>query len=582
MNEPEKNWHLATGVSSNGLPAGIPPPIVQVLLNRGVNSAEKLTFFLDPPHHLPYNPLRMSGMDLALQRLYQAIEEHETVGIFGDFDVDGITGTAIVAEGLREMGVSVVPYLPDRRDEGHGLSRGSVRRLVRQGVSVIVTVDCGVTAVAEVAEAKQLGADVIITDHHTPHGTTPEAVSIINPKVEGSQYPFGDLCGAGIAFKLIQGLAQFYGQAWSPALLELAALGTIADLVPLLDENRFMVRQGLIELARTQRPGLLALYRIANVNTEYLSTETVSFQIAPRLNAAGRMSHAVESLQLLLTRSPREANDLALRLEELNQDRRDLTERAFGAARGQLDRQPSLPSILIVFDPTITPGIAGLVAGRLVEKHHRPAVVLSSIDEDHVVASGRSIPEFNLVQAFTACADLFVRYGGHSQAAGFTLAKARISTLREQLTAIAEATLANQYLQPALDLDARLNLSDLTPELLHWLRLLEPFGVGNPQPRFLIEGLQVVETRQVGKTGQHLRIRVRQGDLERTALAFNQSERWVDGTSIIDLAGTISVDFWRGTETITIKVTDFRPARGQSEIRNQVGSRPGAKPMLAC
>jgi single-stranded-DNA-specific exonuclease len=535
--------------------------MVQVLLNRGVNSAEKLTFLLEPPHKLLYNPLRLSGMDLALQRLYQAIEQHETVGVFGDFDVDGITGTAIVSEGLREMDVSVVPYLPHRVDEGHGLSSESVQQLVSQGVSLIVTVDCGVTSVAEVAEAKQSGADVIITDHHTPPATSPNAIAIINPKIAGSQYPFGDLCGAGIAFKLMQGLYQYYGQAWSPTLMELAALGTIADLVPLVDENRFLVRQGLIELAQTQRPGLRALYRRANVKSESLNTETVSYQIAPRLNAAGRMSHAIESLQLLITKSESEAEHLAQRLEELNQDRRNLTEQAFAAAGRQVNHQSSLPSILIVEDPCITPGVAGLVAGRLVEKHHRPAVVLASIDNEHVVASGRSIPEFNLVQSFTTCADLFVRYGGHSQAAGFTLEKVRISQMREQLTAIAEETLETQDLQPALEMDARLNLSDLTPELLHWLRQLEPFGVGNPQPRFLIEGLQIVETRYVGQSGQHVRLRVRQGTHQRTALAFNQAERWAEGVSQVDLVCTISTDFWNGAETITLKALDFRPAR---------------------
>lgn len=561
MSRTERNWHLPPEATGGALPAGIPLPIVQLLLNRGVNSAEKLTFLLEPPHKLPYNPLRLSGMDLALQRLYQAIERHETVGVFGDFDVDGITGTAIVSEGLREMEVSVVPYLPHRVYEGHGLSSESVQQLVSQGVSLIVTVDCGVTSVAEVAEAKQSGADVIITDHHTPPATSPNAIAIINPKIAGNQYPFGDLCGAGIAFKLMQGLYQYYGQAWSPALMELAALGTIADLVPLVDENRFLVRQGLIELAQTQRPGLRALYRRANVKSESLNTETVSFQIAPRLNAAGRMSHAIESLQLLITKSESEAEHLAQRLEELNQDRRDLTEQAFAAADRQVNHQSSLPSILIVEDPCITPGVAGLVAGRLVEKHHRPTVVMASIDNEHVVASGRSIPEFNLVQSFTTCADLFIRYGGHSQAAGFTLEKVRISQMREQLTAIAEETLETQDLQPALEMDARLNLSDITPELLHWLRQLEPFGVGNPQPRFLIEGLQIIETRYVGQSGQHVRLRVRQSTHQRTALAFNQAERWAEGVSQVDLVCTISTDFWNGAETITLKVLDFRPAR---------------------
>ncbi len=554
----EKKWLLPPAANSHQLPRDIPAPIAQALLNRGIDTAEKLSIFLDPPQQLPYNPMRIAGMDRALQRLFQAIKQKEHVGVFGDFDVDGITGTAIVTEGLQDLGVSVTPYLPHRVEEGHGLSHAAIRHLTEQGVSLIVTVDCGVTSVAEVAEANSLGTDVIITDHHLPPAEPPNAVAIINPKMEGSQYPFDGLCGAGIAFKLMQGLYQYHGQPWSPALLELAALGTIADLVPLLDENRFLVREGLTELALTQRPGLQALYRVAGIQPQALSAETVAFQIAPRLNSAGRMSHAKESLQLLTTRSESEAEELAQRLEGLNLERRTLTEEAFSAACSQVEQQDNLPPILLVGHPSITPGVAGLVAGRLVERHHRPAVVMASIDEEHVVASGRSIPQFNLVQAFDDCQDLFVRYGGHSQAAGFTLKKEKIPQLREQLTAVAQRTLSSIEDAPTLSVDAELNLAQLTPDLLHWLRQLEPFGVGNPQPKFLIRGLQVIEARNVGALGQHLRLRVRQDGHEGTALAFNQAERWAEGTSHIDIVSTISVDVWRGAETITLKVVDFR------------------------
>ena len=560
MTLPNKSWELAPPPAGSTLPGAVPAPISALLHSRGITTPEDLAVFLDPPHHLPHNPMRFNEMDRALARIYQAVERRETVGVFGDFDVDGITGTAIITEGLTNMGVPVVPYLPHRRDEGHGLSPPALRRLAEQGVGLLITVDCGVTAAAEVAQAREMGMDAIITDHHTPTEDTPDAVAIINPRMSGNRYPFGDLCGAGIAFKLIQGLYQFYGQPWAPELLELAALGTIADLVPLLDENRFFVQQGLSQLSQTRRAGLLALYRQGNIDPARITAETVSFQIAPRLNAAGRMSHAEESLRLLTTSSEQEAEFLARRLEDLNLERRRLTEQGFTAARQQVESLPELPPILVVTDPIITPGVAGLVAGRLAELYGRPGVVMADIGEDRLVASGRSVPGFNLVESFAACADLFVRYGGHAQAAGFTVERDQVHPLRDRLNGLAADAFARQPQETNLELDARLELADLNPGLVEWLGRLEPFGVGNPAPMFLVSGLQVVENRRVGATGQHLRLRVRQGGRQCTALAFNQADRWPNVPSTVDIAGSVLVDHWNGMETVNLKIADLRSA----------------------
>ena len=250
-----KKWLLKETPEAHALPPEVPLPLVPMLLGRGIDTAEKLRLFLNPPHNLPYDPLRLAGMDLAVQRLYSAVERRETVGVFGDFDVDGVTGTAIIVEGLRALGVPVIPYLPHRVDEGHGLSNAAVEQLSNQGVSLIVTVDCGVTSVDEVFGARRLGTEVIITDHHSPGSALPDAAAIINPRVAESSYPYLHLSGAGLAFKLIQGLCQFYGQPWSPSLLELAAMGTIADLVPLTDENRYLVREGLSRAGRDKTAG---------------------------------------------------------------------------------------------------------------------------------------------------------------------------------------------------------------------------------------------------------------------------------------------------------------------------------------
>ena len=557
-----KRWDLPPAVQDHSLPSHLPTAIAKLLVHRGVDSAEMLRIFLEPPQRLPYDPLRLAGMDLALRRIYQAINQQEPVGIFGDFDVDGVTGTAIIAEGLKGFGLSVLPYLPHRTEEGHGLSKAAVHHLVEQGAGLIITVDCGVTSSDEVAYARQLGADVIITDHHLPQSDLPDAVAIINPKLPGGSYPFLSLCGAGLAFKLVQGLYQFHGQPWNNALLELAALGTIADLVPMLDENRYLVQEGLASLAQTQRPGLQALYRLAGIDSGPLTTETVSFQLTPRLNSPGRLGHSMDSYRLLTTSSLSEAEALAGKLEALNQERRELSKLAIDAAHGQvLSRSESvgLPALLLVSSKEITRGLAGLVAGRLAETFHRPAVAMS-VEDDYVVGSGRSIPEFDIFEAFSACQDLFVRFGGHSQAAGFTLSKEKIPLLEERLIAVAEKALDSRELKPALEIDAEIRLDELSGDLRSWFSRLEPFGPANPQPVFVSRRARVLQTKYVGKAGQHVHLKVTQGNERWTALAFNQAERWVEGTSEVDLVYSLIHDRWQGVERQTLKVLDFQPS----------------------
>ena len=559
-----KRWDLPSLPSTHSLPSNIPGAAVQILLRRGLDTPEKLRVFLTPPQKLPYEPQRLLGMDRAVQRLFQAVNQGEKVGIFGDFDVDGVTGTAILGEGLASFGIPVLPYLPSRADEGHGLSNAAVGYMVDQGVSLIITVDTGVTAVAEVAEARRLGADVIITDHHVPQADLPESVATIDPNLPGVTYPFTGLCGAGLAFKLMQGLYEFHGQPWSPALLELAAMGTIADLVPLVDENRFLVQQGLIELRQTQRPGLQALYRRARVEPRAINAEAVSFQIAPRINSAGRMGSAHDSYTLLTTKSTEEAETLADLLEGMNRNRREASQGAFALAMEQMERKYSvgpLPAILFVADQGIVSGVAGLVAGRLADTYRRPAIALS-FDGDYAVASGRSIPQFDMISAFEACEDLFVKYGGHSQAAGFTIPRKDLPQLEEALTRAAERSLGSADLKPSITIDAEVDLDELTDETFEWLDRLEPFGKGNSRPLFLSRGVKVLETRHIGHESQHLKLVVGQGDKEMTALAFNQAPDWPNGASHLDLVYSISADWWQGVKTMVLKVESVRPAQG--------------------
>ena len=561
IGEGEHPWSLPADLETDALSGHVPPAIAQVLVRRGIDTPQRLSALLDPPHKLPYDPLRITGMDIALKRLYAAVNNGERVGIFGDFDVDGITGTAIIFEGLTSLGVLVTPYLPHRVDEGHGLSNAAIDTMSQQGVTLIVTVDTGITSFEEVDYAKSLGVDVIITDHHLPHDGVPNAVTSLNPKLPGGDYPFFELCGAGIGFKLVQGLFEFYGQPWDPGLLELAALGTIADLVPLLDENRYLVREGLRELANTRRPGLRALYGSARVDPDEITAETVSFQIAPRLNSAGRMGDPMDSFNLLTTTSPEEAGALTHKLESLNMERRAASEEAYVIADQLVEDLGELPPLLVISDERFLRGVAGLIAGRLVDRHRRPAVVIA-VEGEYSVASGRSIPEFNIVAAMESCEDLLVRFGGHSQAAGLTVATKDIPQLKSRLEAYSAESLETQGLIRTVEIDAEISFDELDETMIRWINDLEPYGPGNPRPVFASMGVKVLETFHMGREQQHLRLRVEMNGARFTALAFNQAHKWQPNTEFADLAFTVMSDSFRGKGAIALRLLDFKPSNG--------------------
>ena len=550
---------MPSGIDTEALSGHVPPAIAQLLVRRDIDTPEKLKTFLLPPHKLPYDPMRITGMETALRRLYASVKEGEKVGVFGDFDVDGITGTAIICEGLSSLGVPVFPYLPHRVDEGHGLSNSAIDTLAGQGVTLIVTVDTGITSFEEVDYAKGLGIDVIITDHHIPHDGVPNAVTSLNPKIPGGDYPFFELCGAGIGFKLVQGLYEFYGQPWDPGLLELAAMGTIADLVPLLDENRYLVQEGLRELANTRRPGLRALYSLARVDADDITAETVSFQIAPRLNSAGRMGDPMDSYNLLTTNSQEEAGALTRKLESLNMDRRAITEETYAIAAERVEDLGELPSVIVISDERFLRGVAGLIAGRLVDKYRRPAVVIA-VEGEFSVASGRSIPEFNIVAAIESCEDLLVRFGGHSQAAGLTVATEAIPQLKSRLESYSAGSLDTQGLVRQVDIDAVISLDELDDTMIRWINDLEPYGPANPRPAFASMAVRVLETFHMGREQQHLRLRVETNGAEFTALAFNQADKWQPNTEFVDLAFTVMNDSFRGKGAIALRLLDFKPS----------------------
>ena len=554
-------WLFPDDPDVSSLPDSVPSLVARLLVSRGITTTDQLESFLNLSH-LPHDPLLLPDMDRAIPRLRAAVEYGETVGVFGDFDVDGITGTAIMCEGLGSLGARPVPYIPQRTDEGHGLSIGAIDSLAEAGASLIVTVDCGITDADEVAYATDRGVDVIITDHHIPPSGLPKAAACVNARMQGSRYPFADLCGAGLALKVIDGLHRSWGVPYDPALLELAALGSVADLVPLLDENRYLVSSGVERLKITQRPGLLALFETSRLSHHQLTSESISFQIAPRLNAAGRMGNPADSLRLLTTRDEDEAAMLAEKLEDLNRQRRTATEEATALALEAVEAMPSVPDILVVAHEAIPQGVAGLAASRLVETYRRPAVVLSVIGEQ-AVASARSIPEFDIVEAIASASDLLVRYGGHSQAAGFTVPTVLIQEATDRLLVHAGRRLESLDLDPVLEIDATATMPELTMDTHDWLNSLEPFGKANRRPLFASLGVAVKESRLVGNNQQHLRLRVEQQGREMVALAFNQADKWRAlgdraGQEPLDLAYTLMLDSWHGQESLAMRVRELR------------------------
>lgn len=556
---PPKRWLPPPPVAGHGLPPGLSDPAVQLLLSRGIGTPQELDRFLHPKG-LPYPANLLSGIDAAVPRLVAAAGSGETIAVFGDFDVDGISGTAILTETLNRLGATVIPYLPHPVAEGHGMTDTAIQNLIAKDVTLIVTVDCGISDADSVSLAKSAGVDVIITDHHVPPAIRPDALAIVNPRMPGNVYPFPELCGAGIAYKLATALLEFAEAPPDSSLLELAALGTVADLVPLRDENRFLVQHGLDALAHTRRPGLRAMLRRISLEGRTIRAEDVAFRIAPRLNSSGRMAHPETSLDLLLTQDTREADRLAAQIEEYNGQRRDLTSAACAVAIDRILALERAPAIIVIFDDAFTPGINGLVASRLAETFNRPAVVLARADDEHLVASARSPGNLNLIEAISRCGDLLVRYGGHAAAAGFTVRRDDLIQVTERLEGIANAKMGLFEPEPTLEIHAEGAFDKLlSQEFAGLCGQLEPFGKDNPAPVLLTRRAAVLRWGYVGAQGQHLKLHVASGGRTVDALSWNHPSEW-PGYSTVDLVFQLAEDRYRGESRTYLRVEDLRPS----------------------
>jgi len=498
-------------------------------------------------------------MHQAVARIYQALLSGENIAIYGDFDTDGITATALLVQGLSMLDCQATPYIPHRLTEGYGLRTAALENLYQQGITLVITVDCGITALREVKKAKRMGLDIVITDHHTPLPEIPPAVAVVNPKLPNSHYPYLELTGVGVALKLLQALFQGVGKEKQlHELADLVALGTVADMAPLLGENRYLVKEGLKVLGTSPRLGIREMITQTGLNPSSLGSESISWVIAPRLNAAGRLEHAMSSYRLLMTDSPQEARELAMWLEKKNAERQRLTARALAKAREQVLAREISP-LLVAGDKDFPAGICGLVAGRLSEEFYRPAVIIRT-GEQMSSGSCRSIPEFNIILALTQCSSLFSHFGGHSQAAGFTLPTRNLPRLQQALLQSATTQLDGVDLRPKLDIDAEVMLSTLGGNTFQTIQQLAPFGQGNPEPTFLSRRLEVVDCRTMGTNGEHLRLKLKQGNTVWNGVGFGLGDYLTELSAPLDIVYNLEIDRWRGEETLRLNILDFAPA----------------------
>ena len=543
-----------------GATLGLPRVQAQLLYNRGVRTSEDAARFVSSDSSLSHDPSLLPDMDRAVERLDEAIGAGEVIGVFGDFDTDGVTGTAVLVRALRALDAEVVTHIPHRVDEGHGLNADAIGALRDRGVTLLITVDCGVTSPDEIRIAATMGIDTIVTDHHALHGETPEALALINPRREDSAYPYTELTGVGLAFKLVQALYMRLGKDAPGGLLELVALGTVADVGPLTGENRYFVNEGLAQINESSNVGIRALAEVAGLQLGALDESSLSFGLIPRLNAPGRLAHANASLELLTTVDVNEARALAEQLQLHNKERQTLTERGVAQAEAQISRRhpDGVPSIIVVGSRGWLPGILGIIAGRLAETYYRPAIAVS-VGAEYSRASARSIPEFNIVQALNACAEMFTRFGGHAQAAGFTIPTDRMKELVGRLTDDATSQIGARDLEPELKIDCAASPSEIEGDTFRFMRQLSPFGAQNPLPLFAATGARVVERRTVGQ-GRHLRLRLAHNGAQWDAIAFRQGERAELARDAIDIAYGMELNEWRGRQTMQLIVEDLRPS----------------------
>ncbi|MGK2848958.1 MAG: single-stranded-DNA-specific exonuclease RecJ [Minisyncoccota bacterium] len=549
---------------------GVYHPVTEALLNqRGYTDATSRERFLFPQFDRDiHDPFLFAQMHRVVERVRSAKEHGEIIGIFGDFDADGVTSSVIVREALTAIGIVVTVYIPEKLSEGHGLHMNAIDSFERANAKLILTLDCGMTNHAEILEAKRRGMDSIVIDHHHVPEILPEAFAIINPKLPDETYPFRELCGAGTSFKLAQALYQSFlpneieQLKW---LLDVVATGTVADVMPLIGENRVIVKYGLLVLAKTRRVGFQEMFAVGKmkIDGEYKpDVRMIGFQIAPRINAASRMAHAMTAHNLLMEKNPVNARVLALELDTYNTARQKITAVITDEVRTLALEKYTEKKFIFAIEEHFPYGIVGLIAGRIANEFHKPTCVMTR-GETTSRGSFRSIPELNIIETLEACGDLLMKYGGHAQAAGMTIDNANVDIFYERFNALAEQRLNGTVTAPEQWIDINLSPAHITASLLRDIALFAPFGEGNPEPIFSLENVRVIEVRFVGNGEKHLKLKLVSPEMpERIfdAIGFSLGVTFptIQSGDMIDIAFQLNENRWNGSVTIQLKLVDIR------------------------
>ncbi len=566
MNLTPKRWQVSPALTNPQYTPflGMNRALATILYHRGLEDHATATRFLLGEYALAA-PFRMRGINEAVSRIRWAVKRGERIVVYGDFDADGVTSTALLVTALKAIGANARPYIPHRVDEGYGLNSAALCKLREQGTDVVITVDCGIRSLAEVEDGNAYGLDMIVTDHHSVGPQVPGALAVINPKQINCKYGEDMLAGVGIAYRLADALfrAAKNDRKAPPFpvedLLDLVAIGTVADLAPLdRGENRAMVIQGLKKIRENPRPGIKALLAVSGTEPETANAETIGFRLGPRINAAGRLDSARVAYNLLMAANDNDALPLAEQLQTLNVKRQQLTKDTQEYA-AQLVGDPRSVPLIFAVSGEFQQGIVGLVAGRLVEEYYRPAVIVHRGEtESH--GSCRSIEGFNITEALDQCAELLIRHGGHAQAAGFALHNENIDAFRDRLLTIAERQLAGQELAPTLKIDAEVKLHELTTDLAMELKRLEPTGHGNPSPVLCTRRLRIRQRRTVGQSADHLRLRVADHECEFEVIAFRMGGLLNVLPEYVNIAYALELNEWQGQTRLQLVAQDIQPA----------------------
>lgn len=543
---------------------GISPLLATLLAQRGYREPQAARRFLSPQVSDLNSPFAFRSMERAVRRLHLARERHERVGVFGDYDVDGITSTALLVLAFKSYGLDVIYRLPERLSEGYGLTHTGVADLITRGAKLLVTVDCGITAHEEIAWAQSHGVDTIVCDHHLPSDTLPPALAMLNPKLSSEGYAFAELAGVGVALKLAQALTGELDPGW----LELAALGTVADVAPLVEENRILVACGLRAMRFSRFPGLRALLAQAGLDPEQLGTGQLSFRVAPRLNALGRLGNASPAVELFLTEDESEAARLACLLEQENGRRQACEAQVLAEAVSQVEEQANLEDdfALVVAGERWHPGVLGIVAARLVERWYRPALVIS-LEGEKGKGSGRSIPAFSLYNGLKKASPWLLQFGGHRLAAGFSLLRSNLAGFRDAFLTAARSALTPEDLVPCQRIDIEVRLDELDLKTVAELELMAPFGRGNPEPVLLARNLRAVRARQVGQGQEHLRLDLSLEGRRISGIGFGLGNLFSSLTGgAVDVVFSPGVEEWQGLREVELKIKDIRTAARPVEL----------------